>query len=29
VYRPVVVLPCQHFFCGRCSALCHHPLHYY
>jgi hypothetical protein len=18
VYRPVVVMPCQHFFCGRC-----------
>lgn len=21
VYRPVVVSPCQHFFCGRCVAF--------
>lgn len=21
VYRPVVVAPCQHFFCGRCVAV--------
>ena len=22
VYRPVVVAPCQHFFCGRCVFVC-------
>jgi E3 ubiquitin-protein ligase CHFR len=21
VYRPVLVLPCQHFFCGRCVPI--------
>lgn len=21
VYRPVIVAPCQHFFCGRCASM--------